>query len=93
MTTVTVGPDIDLDQEEVFLPSGRRYRNADAEADAAYFEARHVGRPSLAQGVSPQVSFRVAPSTKAQLTAKAKATGRTEAAVAREALERYLQAA
>ena len=39
----TIGPDIDLDVEEVFV-GGRRYTNADAEADSEYFEKR-AGRP------------------------------------------------
>jgi hypothetical protein len=69
------------------------YGNADADADAAALEGRRVGRPSLASGVSPQVSFRVPTSVKAKLKAVALDSGRTEAAIAREALERFLDAA
>ena len=96
MTQFTIGPDIDLDREEVILPSGRRYTNADAEADAAWFESRETrrgGRPSLESGVSPQVAFRVPPTTKTKLRAVAQSQGRTEASVAREALDQYLDAA
>lgn len=48
----TVGPDVDLDAEEVMLPSGRRYTQAEAEADEQFFRERtRPGRPSLAGGV------------------------------------------
>jgi hypothetical protein len=87
----TAGPDVDLDAEEVILPSGRRYTEADAQADELYFEARtRPGRPSLARGVSPQVSFRVPQSVKEDLAEIAKAEGRPEAQVARQALAEYL---
>lgn len=70
----TVGPDVDLDAEDVTLPSGRRYTQADAEADEQFFRDKTLpGRPSLAGGVSPQVSFRVPQSVKDELTRIAKA--------------------
>jgi hypothetical protein len=87
----TVGPDVDLDAEEVILPSGRRYTAADAAADERHFQSRtRPGRPSLARGVSPQVSFRVPQSIKDDLSEVAKAEGRPEAQVARQALAEYL---
>lgn len=87
----TVGPDVDLDAEAVVLPSGHRYTEADAQADEQYFEARtRPGRPSLARGVSPQVSFRVPQSVKDDLAEVARAEGRPEAQVARQALAEYL---
>ncbi|MBK8460200.1 MAG: ribbon-helix-helix protein, CopG family [Micropruina sp.] len=85
----TIGPDIDLDTEEVLLPSGHRYSNADAEADSEYFASR-PGRPSLARGVSPQVSFRVPRDVKDELASLSQAEGRPEAQVARQALLEYL---
>ena len=89
---ITVGPDVDLDTEEVILPSGRRYTEADAQADAEYFESQaRPGRPSLAHGVSPQVSFRVPQAIKDDLANVAKRLGRPEARVAREALTEYLK--
>jgi hypothetical protein len=84
----TIGPDIDLDVEEVFV-AGRRYTNADADADSEYFEKR-AGRPSLAHGTSPQVSFRVPREVKDQLASLSEAEGRPEAQVARQALLEYL---
>jgi hypothetical protein len=94
MSTITIGADIDLDREPTVLPSGHRYTNADADADAAWFEdhEKRRGRPSLAHGTSPQVAFRVPPATKAQLAAIARRQGRTQAALARDALDQYLAA-
>jgi hypothetical protein len=48
------------------------------------------GRPSLAEGESPRISYRVAPSLFAAAQQKAKDEGRTLSEVAREALQRYL---
>ena len=48
------------------------------------------GRPSLAEGESPRISYRVPASLFDAAAAKAKAEGRTLSALAREALQRYL---
>ncbi len=48
------------------------------------------GRPSLAEGESPRISYRVAPSLFKAAQRKAKAEGRTLSEIAREALQRYL---
>lgn len=48
------------------------------------------GRPSLDEGVSPRISYRVARGLYARAKKKAKAEGRTVSEVAREALERYV---
>lgn len=83
-----IGPDVDLDVEDVRDSQGRRI-------DAEYVDrvvARAVGRPSLT-GVgrrSPHVSFRVSESTRAAAEARAAAEGKTVSQVAREALERYV---
>lgn len=90
MPKITFGPDVDLDIEEVTLPSGR-YTNADAEADSEHFTARAPGRPSLARGVSPQVTFRVPQLVKEALADAAKREGRAEAQIARQALIEYLE--
>jgi len=92
--TVTIGTDVDLDREVVLLPNGRRYTSADAEAEADAIEACHplgVGRPSLDHGISPLVSFRTRTSVKQRLESIADATGRSQADIAREALERGLE--
>jgi hypothetical protein len=48
------------------------------------------GRPSLAEGESPRISYRVPASLFEAASAKAKAEGRTLSELAREALRRYL---
>ena len=48
------------------------------------------GRPSLAEGESPRISYRVAPALFDRAKKKAKAEGRTVSEIAREALQRYL---
>ena len=48
------------------------------------------GRPSLAEGESPRISYRVAPSLFAAAQQKAKDEGRSLSEIAREALQRYL---
>ena len=48
------------------------------------------GRPSLSEGESPRISYRVAPALFAAAEKKAKAEGRTLSEIAREALKRYL---
>ena len=48
------------------------------------------GRPSLAEGESPRISYRVAPALFDRAKKKAKAEGRTVSEVAREALQRYV---
>lgn len=48
------------------------------------------GRPSLGEGESPRISYRVAPALFDRAKKKARAEGRTVSEVAREALQRYL---
>lgn len=48
------------------------------------------GRPSLEEGVSPRISYRVAGGLYDRAKARADAEGRTISDVAREALERYV---
>ena len=48
------------------------------------------GRPSLAEGESPRISYRVAPALFDRAKKKAKAEGRTVSEVAREALQKYV---
>ena len=67
-----------------------------AEAEAGYelatAERLRVGpgRPSLGEGESPRISYRVAPSLFERAKAKARAEGRTVSDIAREALQHYL---
>jgi hypothetical protein len=48
------------------------------------------GRPSLAEGESPRISYRVAPALFDRAKKKAKAEGRTVSEIAREALQKYV---
>jgi hypothetical protein len=48
------------------------------------------GRPSLAEGESPRISYRVAPGLLTDAQLRAKEEGRSLSELAREALERYL---
>ena len=48
------------------------------------------GRPSLAEGESPRISYRVAPALFDRAKKKARAEGRTVSEVAREALQKYV---
>lgn len=88
-----VGPDIDLDEEEVYDDSGRRITEADADAIAADVSAR-VGRPSLtAPGKrSPQVSFRVPVELRQRAEERAARENKSLSVLAREAFEAYLRA-
>jgi hypothetical protein len=65
-----------------------------AEAEAGYdlTKARRerVGRPSLDEGRSPRVSFRMARALYEAALAQAEREGRTVSELARDALERYL---
>lgn len=66
------------------------------EAEAGYDlssatrERVRPGRPSLSEGESPRISYRVPPSLFDRAKRQAKAEGRTVSEIAREALTRYL---
>lgn len=89
----TLGPNIDLDAEEVYEPDGTRLTEQKAQDIAAetLTEVRR-GRPALGRGAvhSPQITFRLTKAARDQAAAQAKAEGRTVSELAREALERYL---
>jgi hypothetical protein len=65
-----------------------------AEAETGYdlskAKRQKVGRPSLAEGESPRISYRVAPALFDSAKKKAKSEGRTVSEVAREALQKYV---
>jgi hypothetical protein len=75
----TIGPDVDLDREDVRLADGTRLTPAIAEemADSALREVR-AGRPSLTGrgGRSPQVSFRLPPSMRDAAEQQARREGK-----------------
>ena len=76
--------------------TGRHVRHLAAEAERGYDLSRaqrervRGGRPSLGEGVSPQISYRVGGGLYAKAKAKAKAQGRTVSQIARQALEEYI---
>jgi len=63
---------------------------AEAGYDLSKAKRQRVGRPSLAEGESPRISYRVAPALFDRAKKKAKAEGRTVSEVAREALQKYV---
>lgn len=88
----TVGPDIDLDREDVRLPNGERLTEARA-SEIAEETLRGVrGRPSLTgRGQhSPRVSFRLSAAERELAERIAEEEGKTVSALARAALSRYL---
>ena len=74
----------------------RRVQGLAAEAERGYDLSRarretvRAGRPSLGEGVSPQISYRVGGDLYAKARARARAQGRTVSQIARQALEEYI---
>lgn len=74
----------------------RRVQDLAAEAERGYDLSRaqrekvRGGRPSLGEGVSPQISYRVAGALYAKARAKARAQGCTVSQIARQALEEFI---
>jgi hypothetical protein len=74
----------------------RRVQDLAAEAERGYDLSRarrervRGGRPSLGEGVSPQISYRVGGALYAKARAKARAQGCTVSQFARQALEEYI---
>jgi hypothetical protein len=66
-----------------------------AEAEAGYDLSRgkrqYVGRPSLDEGISPRVSFRMAQGLYEAARARADREGRSVSEIARDAMERYIR--
>jgi hypothetical protein len=88
-----LGPDIDLDAEEVRLSDGTRLTEERAARWGIEVASRPPGgRPSLGEPghVSPRISFRVSERTRERAEHRARAEGKTISEFAREVLERYL---
>ena len=87
-TTTPIGPDVDLDNEDIRLADGTRLTEQVAE-NIVEETLRKVGRPSLsgARERSPQIAFRVAPSVRERAAEVAAKEGKTVSELAREALE------
>lgn len=88
-----VGPDINLDEEEILLHDGSRLTEQAAEelAERA-LEQRRAGRPSLSGGTAhtPPLTVRVRPGVRSALEEIAQKQGRRLADVSREALDEYV---
>lgn len=89
-----LGPDIDLDAEEVYDRDGERITEARAEeiAEETLAKAGRPGRPTLGgtSGSSPTVRARISPTLNAQLTRYAAQHGEAHSDVLREALRQFL---
>jgi len=88
-----IGPDVDLDREDVRLVDGSRLTREVAEEIVARAR-RSVGRPTLSGGRerSPQIAFRVPPRVRDKAAQIAAREGKTVSELAREALEQRLAA-
>lgn len=93
-TKYVVGPDIDLEAEAFYDDDGTRITQsrADQIAQEVLDQAGKRGRRSLTGKAnrSPQVTVRVTPKLKQELTKRAKARGVKPSEIAREALEKFL---
>ena len=87
-----IGPDVDLEVEDIRLADGRRLTDELAEEIAERAMARHRGRPSVsgAGRRTPSMTVRVPAATRDALEALAKARGKRLADVSREALDEYV---
>lgn len=92
-----LGPDIDLDEEDVRRPDGSRLTGQAARelAEEALSQVRR-GRPLVDPAVgpserSPRVTFRIPAQTRRRLEQRAREQGRPVADVVREAVEQYLR--
>jgi hypothetical protein len=91
-TETAIGPDVDLDHEDVRLPSGKQLTTKVA-AEIVDDDVRRVGgRPSLSGKAarSPQIAFRVPPEVRERAAEVAAAEGKTVSQLAREALKARL---
>jgi len=85
-----IGAYVDLDKEVVRDKRGRRITNAYVESLVE--AARKPGRPSLSEGRSPAVAFRLPRELRQKAEALAEREGKTISQLAREALESRLEA-
>jgi len=84
------GPDVDLETETVRDKQGRRITTA--YGDRLVEAARKPGRPSLEEGRSPAIAFRLPRELRKRAEALAAREGKTVSQLAREALESRLEA-
>jgi hypothetical protein len=87
-----IGPDVDLETEDVRLADGRRLTEEIAAEIAERALARHRGRPSVSGTGerTPSLTVRVPKATREALEGLAKSRGKRLADVSREALDEYV---
>jgi predicted HicB family RNase H-like nuclease len=87
-SSTPIGPDVDLDRDDVRLADGTRLSEQRA-ADIVDEVRRRGGRPSLTgrAAVSPRIAFRVDPRVRDDAAQIADREGKTISQLAREALE------
>jgi predicted HicB family RNase H-like nuclease len=87
-TSTPIGPDVDLDREDVRLADGTRLTEQNVEEFVADVR-RRGGRPSLTgeAATSPRIVFRVTPGVRDRAAQIAAREGKTVSQLAREALE------
>ena len=90
-TETTIGPEVDLESEDVRLRSGKRLTTK-LVAEIVEEVRRAGGRPSLSGDAvrSPQIAFRVPQEVRQRAAQVAAAEGKTVSQLAREALESRL---
>ena len=83
-----IGPDVDLDKDDVRLPDGTQLTGQRAAEIVEEVRARG-GRPSLTgePAVSPRIAFRVTPGVRNRAAQIAAREGKSISQLAREALE------
>lgn len=89
-TKTPIGRDVDLTREVRRDKQGRRIDQA--YVDELIETSRRPGRPSLAEGQSPSIAFRVPPALRQRAEEVAAREGKTVSELAREALEARIKA-
>ncbi|MHB8325305.1 MAG: ribbon-helix-helix protein, CopG family [Candidatus Dormibacteria bacterium] len=87
-----IGPDVDLEVEDIRLPDGGRLTEVKVAEIAERVHGRHPGRPSVSgdRERTPAMTVRVTPAARASLEEIASAQGRRLADVSRDALDEYI---
>ena len=88
-TSTPIGPDVDLQTQVVRDRRGRRINQR--YADGVVEAARKPGRPSLGEGRSPAIAFRLPKELRNQADSLAAREGKTVSELAREALEELVR--
>lgn len=88
-----IGPDVDLEDEDIRLPDGSRLTEAKAAEIVERVHGRHPGRPSVSgdRERTPVMTVRVTRAARAALEEIASAQGRRLADVSRDALDEYIR--